>query len=419
MLVRACHAALAVALGAMAATVSAAHAQSTADPRRNGMEQIQHIVIIVKENHTFDNYFGTFPGANGATNGMISTGQIVQLGHTPDTPRDIAHSYDAAVEAIDGGKMDRFDLIGGASVNGDLLSYSQYNASDLTSYFSYASSFALADAFFSSLKGPSFPNHLYTVAAQSGWTIGNPRRQSWGCDSPPDNKVEIMSSDGDEQEEVYPCFDFLTLADLLEDNGISWRYYAPSRGQPGYVWSALDAIQHIRLSSLWQTNVVPTAQFLQDAASGQLPAVSWLIADTPDSEHAPASVCQGQNWTVAQLSALMQGPDWGSSVVFLTWDDFGGFYDHVAPPVGDVYGYGPRVPLLIISPWVKPGYITHTALEFSSILKFAEERFNLPPLTERDQDANDFIDSFNFAQTPNSPLVLSPMQCPTGSSRRR
>jgi phospholipase C len=414
-----------VAVGWLAAaglpTADQAYAQSNPNPRLAGMQQIEHIVIIVKENHSFDNYFGTFPGANGATSGTISTGQVVQLGQTPDSPPDIDHSYQGAVEAIDGGKMDRFNLLKNANVNGDLASYTQFNATDLANYFSYASSFVLGDAFFSSLKGPSFPNHLYTVAAQSGWAIGNPpaKYHSWGCDAPLDSAVQIMSDDGEEFEDVYPCFDFQTLADTLEQNSISWKYYAPTQGQPGYVWTILDAIRHIRLSPLWQANVVPTAQFAQDAASGQLPAVSWLIADFPESEHPPASTCGGQNWTVAQLNALMQGPDWASSAVFLTWDDFGGFYDHVAPPVADVYGYGPRVPLLIISPWVKPGYITHTTLEFSSILKFVEERFNLPALTERDQDANDFIDSFNFFQTPLSPLVLTSLQCPTSASVRR
>jgi phospholipase C len=413
-----------VAIGWIAALppmAAPARAQSTIEPRRAGMQQIAHIVFIIKENHSFDNYFGTFPGANGATSGTISTGAVVPLGHTPDAPRDIAHTHRAAVQAIDGGKMDHFDLLANGNLNGDLMSMTQYKATDLANYFSYASSFVLADNFFSSLVGPSFPNHLYTVAAQSGWAIEVPNDSKgiWGCDAPQGTTVQIMSPDAEEFENVYPCFDFQTLADTLGASGVSWRYYAPSQGQRGYVWSALDAVAHIRLSPLWQSNVVPTAQFVQDAASGQLPAVSWLVPDAPDSEHPPSSTCAGQNWTVAQLNALMQGPDWGSTAVFLTWDDFGGFYDHVSPPVGDAYGFGERVPMLIISPWVKPGYITHATLEFSSVLKFIEERFDLPPLTERDQDANDFIDSFDFAQTPLAPLVLTPMPCPTSPLHSR
>jgi phospholipase C len=129
------------------------------------------------------------------------------------------------------------------------------------------------------------------------------------------------------------------------------------------------------------------------------------------SEHPPASVCMGENWTVEQLNAVMSGPDWDSTVVFLTWDDFGGFYDHVAPPVVDNFGFRPRVPLLIISPWAKRGHITHTTLEFSSVLKFIEERFDLDPLTERDQDANDLIDSFDFDHRPRAPLLLQTRPC--------
>jgi phospholipase C len=120
----------------------------------------------------------------------------------------------------------------------------------------------------------------------------------------------------------------------------------------------------------------------------------------------------GENWTVAQLNALMNGPDWNSTVVFLTWDDFGGFYDHVAPPVVDNFGFGPRVPFLVISPWAKRGHISHTTLEFSSVLKFIEERFDLDPLTERDQDANDLVDSFDFDRLPRKPLLLQTRQCP-------
>ena len=184
----------------------------------------------------------------------------------------------------------------------------------------------------------------------------------------------------------------------------------------GYIWSALDAIRHIRLTSLWTQHVVPTEQFVKDAESGKLPAVSWLVTSAGLSEHPPASVCLGENWTVEQLNAVMRGPEWKSTVVFLTWDDFGGFYDHVAPPVADNFGFGPRVPMLVISPWVKRGHISHTTLEFSSVLKFIEERFDLDALTERDEDANDLIDSFDFEQSPLAPLILSTRQCPGAKS---
>jgi len=384
------------------------------EPREqhHGLNKIRHIVFVVKENRTFDNYFGTFPGADGATTGRLSTGRVIPLGHAPDvTPHDIDHSYQAAVEAIDGGAMDKFDLIAGGK---DLLGYTQYTENDLPNYFAYARNFVLADAFFSSLKGPSFPNHLYTVGAQSGRAINNPSNSQgrWGCDSPVNSRVQTLDDDDKPDGGVYPCFDFDTLADRLEEKGLSWKYYAPGEGQSGYIWSALDAIRHIRLTSLWEQHVVPTEQFVQDARNGDLPAVSWLVTSAGQSEHPPASVCVGENWTVEQLNALMEGPEWGSTVVFLTWDDFGGFYDHVPPPVADNFGFGPRVPLLIISPWARRGYITHTTLEFSSVLKFIEERFELDPLTERDEDANDLFDSFDFDHHPARPLILTTRHCP-------
>jgi phospholipase C len=383
-----------------------------------GLGQIEHIVFIVKENRTFDNLFGTFPGGDGATSGTISTGDVIPLGRTPDrTPRDISHSFQSAVLAIDGGAMDKFDLIPGGNVDGDFLAYTQHTEDDIPNYFRYARNFVLADAFFSSLTGPSFPNHLYTVGAQSGGAINNPNNSPgvWGCDSPTESRVQVMDDAGRIHPE-YPCFDFQTLADGLEAQGISWKYYAPGQGQSGYIWSALDAIAHIRLTSLWDQHVVPTSQFVQDALSGNLPAVSWVVVGSGKSEHPPASVCVGENWTVEQLNAVMQGPEWNSTVVFLTWDDFGGFYDHVPPPVVDNFGFGPRVPLLIISPWAKPGYVTHTTLEFSSVLKFVEQRFGLDALTARDSQSNDMLDSFDFTQDPLPPLILSTRQCPAGAS---
>src|ERR1700682_3704553 len=161
-----------------------------------GIRRIQHIVFIIKENRTFDNYFGTFPGADGATTGTISTGQVVPLGRTPDRIHDISHSWQGAIQAMDGGRMDRFDIIQGGSVNGDLASYTQNTSQDLPNLFAYARHFVIADRMFSSLQGPSFPNHLYTVAAQSGSAINNPHPGGWGCDAAASSTVEVLQDDG-------------------------------------------------------------------------------------------------------------------------------------------------------------------------------------------------------------------------------
>jgi phospholipase C len=394
--------------------ILAGHAQETtlAQPQKRfgGLNKIQHIVIIVKENRSFDQYFGTYPGADGATSGMTSDGTVVQLGHTPDqTPYDIGHGWSDAHIAINDGKMNQFDLVVNGNENGYLLPYTQMTQADIPNYFAYANAYTLADRMFSSLAGPSFPNHLYTVAAESGGAIDNPSG-GWGCDSSATSKVKVMDPQGNVKE-VPPCFDFQTLADRMEDAGVSWRYYAPGAGQSGYGRSILNAIRHIRFSSLWTNNVVPDTQFVSDAMTGKLPEVSWLVTGKA-AEHPPASTCAGENWTVQQINAVMHGPDWNTTAIFITWDDFGGFYDHVPPPSPDIYGFGPRVPLLIISPYALQHHISHTTYEFSSFLALVETRFGLQPLTTRDATANNLVDSFDFEQPPSLPLLLNTRTCP-------
>ncbi|HEV2378874.1 MAG TPA: choice-of-anchor D domain-containing protein [Terriglobia bacterium] len=398
---------------------------------------IQHVVFIVKENRSFDEMFGTFPGANGATSGPISTGQVVQLGTTPDrTPRDLGHTYPLATIAEDHGKMDSFDLItteGTCSADNDFLCMSQQNQSTIPNYWTMAQSFALADTMFSSIRGTSFPNHLYTIAATSGGAIDIPttNNASWGCDSAPGATVPILDLSGNLTYQ-YPCFDFQTIADLLDSASggpIQWKYYS----QAGSPFNAYDAVSHIRFSSYWNTspctagascaNALDT-DFINDANAGTLPAVSWVIAPGSEDEHPTWSTCNGENWAVQEVNAVMNGPDWDSTVIFLAWDDFGGFYDHVPPPGLDEYGLGPRVPLIVISPYAKAGYITsqgNTGLdyEFSSFLKFVEARYGLPSLGERDANSlvSDMLDSFNFTQTPLPPLsTLIERTCPPNSS---
>ena len=384
--------------------------------------KIQHIVFIIKENRTFDNYFGTFPGADGATTGLISTGERIPLRHALDRmPRDLGHEWDDARRAMNESRMDRFDLVREGNVNGDFLSMSQFLDADIPLYWSYAEHFTLADHMFSSLAGPSFPNHLYTVASQAGGAITNPDSHVWGCDADARTRVDVLATNG-RTTRAYPCFDFPTVADRLEAAGVSWRYYAPVLGQPGYIWSAFDAIQHIRQSPLWATRVVPFGQFIADAGRGTLPAVSWLIPDFDVSEHPTVnafaattlsvSECEGENWTAQQINAIMKGPEWPTTAIVLTWDDFGGFYDHVPPPHVDWLGLGPRVPLIAISPYARAGVVSHTVYEFASVLRFIETRYNLKALTGRDAEANSLIDMFDFGQAPAPPLVLPLRACP-------
>jgi phospholipase C len=384
--------------------------------------KIQHIVFIVKENRSFDNYFGTYPGADGATTAIISTGDEIDLGHTPDAlPRDLGHEWEDTHLAMDDGKMDRFDLVSGGNVNGDLLSMTQYLDSDIPNYWNYAEHFAIGDHMFGSIAGPSFPNHLYTVAATSGGVFQNPNALTWGCDAGPAATVGILDTDGNTSR-AFPCFEFQTAADRLEAAGVSWRYYAPTRGQPGYIWTALDAIGHIRNTSLWTSRVMSDTQFLADASNNNLPAVSWVVPDFSVSDHPThagfgiASVCTGENWTVNHVNAIMQGGSWPNTIIVLLWDDFGGFYDHVPPPAVDTYGLGPRVPMIVLSPYVKEGYVSHTSYEVASVLQLIENRHKLKALTQRDVEANSLLDMFDFTQSPAPPYILPLRDCSTAGS---
>lgn len=377
-----------------------------------GLSNIEHIVFIVKENRAFDHMFGTFPGANGATTALTSTGQVVPMGHSPDAlPNDICHDWGCTQQDEDFGKMDQFDAQSSCLQNNRMICLSQFTEQDIPNYFAYARAFTLGDNMFSSINATSFPNHLYTIAATSGGVVGQafgPHRQrEVGCSSDPETTVKVIDAEGDITEQ-YPCIDVTTLGDVLTQAGVSWTTYAPGKT----IYNAYNAINHIYNNAVvWNQHWAAHTQFAIDAANGKLPAVSWLVSDNA-SEHPPFSTCYGENWTVTQINAIMQGPEWASTAIFVTWDDPGGFYDHVPPPQEDMFGLGPRVPLLIISPYAKAGYISHTQYEASSVLKFIEERFGLPSLNGRDVNANDILDSFDFTHPPLSPLILQQRTCP-------
>ena len=385
-----------------------------------GIDLIQHIVFIIKENRSFNSYFGTFPGVTGVTSGPVSNGSIVTLNHLPDRVRDMGHTWNDANTAMNKGAMNQFDLVQYGNVKGDYKSMGQYLQSDIPNYWTYAQTFALSDMTFSGLHGDSFPNHLYTIAADSDSITsnpsnpGHPKYPDWGCDADEATTVTTTSTSG-KKSTIFPCIDNLTLGDLLEAAGVSWKSYAASYNNDGYDWNTYNSINHIRNTPLWAERVTDFTNFKTDAQNDALPAVSWLTPNVYYSEHPSASVCTGENWTVDQINAIMNSSSWNSTVIFLTWDDFGGFYDPVYPPQPDYYGLGPRVPMIIISPYVKPGFVTHTQYEFSSVLSFIERRFKLGNLSQRDLNAANMTDAFNFTNAPMPPLVLNQRTCPTGA----
>ncbi len=388
---------------------------------------IKHVVVIVKENHTFDNYFGSFPGADGTTECQTSTGMIT-CPHAPDkTPRDFCHEHACALADWNNGQMNGWDSTTGTSVNGDNLAYAQYQESDIPNYWAYAKAFTLGDHFFANVLGPSFPGHLEVLAAQAGWASGNPNTQIyhpyWGCDQVPSTLVPVEDPATCTTKQVFPCFKIPSVPDVLP-LGVDWRFYGSNFYVLPEIWSMFDAITAIKNTSKWN-QVVNASTFDADVDSGSLPAVTWLVNQDLDDEHPNVgSVCAGENWTVGHVNHLMQSPLWANTAIIFTMDDFGGWYDHVAPPrqygcdVKNPYGLGFRLPLIIMSPYARPAYVFKEVAEQASIPRFIERVFHststlndLDPAAQ-DKQANDLLDAFDFAQSPLPPLVAKTRSCP-------
>ena len=273
--------------------------------------------------------------------------------------------------------------------------------SETVPYFTLATNFTLGDRMFQSNSGPSYPAHQYMIAGQSGNADGNPNETPWGCDSAPTNRVDIIGPNGTSLPGPYPCFDYQTLADEMDTKGVTWKYYAPAIGANGSIWSAFQTIRHIRFGPDWSTNVIsPSTQVLTDIQAGNLAQVTWIVASASYSDHAGGGVTsQGPDWVASITNTIGASQFWNDTVIFVAWDDWGGSYDHVDPPVVDAMGLGFRVPLIVISPYARKGYISHQVHEFSGFLKYTEETFNLPSLGQRDVNADDFADCFDDTQT--------------------
>jgi phospholipase C len=401
-----------------ASTASSPHGPTaTATITAHGVDRfatrwpIKHVVFLIKENRTFDNLFGTFPGAEGVSTGM-DDGQPRPLTRGTDGSigsEDIPHCYTCSRIAWNRGKMDGFNQ-GRVS---NRWAYTQLVRSQLPNYWAWARSFVLSDRFFSSAQGPSFPNHLYAIAAQSGGAHDNPRRapslsqpsNTFGCDAPPGQTVQIVDTEGHVRS-VPPCFDFTTEGDLLTRKHIPWSYYAANPDQTGYIWSAYAAIRHIRETGAWKRHVLPVDNVVKDIQADRLPPVTWITPRFEVSDHPDQNFCDGENFSTKVINAIMRSPMWKNTAIFVTWDDYGGFYDHVPPPQVDRFGFGIRVPMLVISPYAKPGTVDHHLGEFSSVLRFIEDNWGLRQLTDRDRNAINMSYDFNFSQEPLPPDPL-------------
>jgi phospholipase C len=347
--------------------------------------RIQHILFLIQENHSFDNYFGTYPGADGFPAGIkvpLRPGDpqaVAPFHFTFPMSHDNDHSWDTAHAAYNGGKMNGF-----VSAERTLDTMGYYDGRDLPNYWAYARHFTLDDHFFSSLMGPSLPNHLYTVAAQSGGETRN----------------RIKPPKGE--------YDFPTMAELLENAKVPWKYYeGKSNPHSFWLWNPLPGFKSFKENSSLMAHLVPNTDYFKDLRNGTLPSVSWIVPNIRESEHPPLNIQLGMWYTTDFINALMKSPYWKNTLLVVTWDDYGGFYDHVPPPNVDKYGYGFRVPAIVISPYAKAGYVDHTEYDFTSVLRTIENQFNLQPLTTRDSKANDLHKSLNLSQRPLPPFLIT------------
>jgi phospholipase C len=454
-----------VVVGAVASVVAAACGSSSgghAAAPLTGIHKIQHVIVIMQENRSFDSYFGTFPGADGIpmahgvptvcvpdpTNGScvrpyVSHNDVDALG---------AHGSVAARTDIDHGKMDGFIAAGQptrsatcADVTSPTCFYRRsyarammayHTGSDLPNYWSYARNFVLQDHMFEPNASWSLPEHLFQM---SEWSAACASHVASSCRNALETPVQVMGPDPRHPNAPLPIFAWTDLTYLLHKQHVPWGYYIVAGTEPDCAnsdaLSCASVKQNPQTPSIWNPlpyfdtvrqdgqlgNIQSVTNFYTAAQKGTLPAVSWVVPSLPVSEHWPSAISPGVAYVTSLVNAVMKGPDWDSTAIFLAWDDWGGFYDHVVPPVVDQNGYGLRVPAIVISPYAKRGYIDHQTLSFDAYAKFIEDDFlngqRLDPQTDGRPDPRptvrenvkilgDLSSDFDFTQTPRAPDLL-------------
>ena len=372
--------------------------------------KIKHIVVIVQENRSFDNLFYGFPGTDNPASAHLSNGGTIALQALPfEAGWDLAHGLSDFQTDWNGGKMNGFDRDGGPIATcyakgcpaglPPNAEFSYVEHSETAAYFSMASSYVLADRFFTSQIDSSYNAHLFLVAARSS-VVNVPSGLPWGCDAPAGTTVATLLPNREIGPGIFPCFDDETLGSELDAKGLDWRFYAPAiGGDLGQIWSAYDSFSNIRYGNDWTTKVVsPETRILTDLQNGYLAPVSWVVPDVLNSDHPGSGSATGPSWVASIVNSIGQSPFWDSTAIIVYWDDWGGFYDHVPPPQLDDWGLGIRVPMMVISPYAKHGHISHVPYESASVAKFIESIFQLPPLGAADKRSSNLGDCFDFTQ---------------------
>lgn len=363
---------------------------------------IKHVITLMQENHSFDNYFGTYPGADGLPPGTCMPidptqpgGECVEPFPIRDQPVvDLGHNRDIHEAQYRGGNMDGFIYAHRGSANNGNLTMGYYDDQEIPYYWNIADNYVLFDRFFSAAAGGSVWNHMYWVAGSPG----NPVEDA----VPPDGFGDTP-----------------TIFDRLEESGVSWKFYVQNydpeitfrtrggRGDRGsqVVWVPLLAYDRYIDDPELFSHIVDLSEYYRDLEQDTLPAVSYIVPSGA-SEHPPGSIQAGQRFVRTLINSLMRSETWKSSAFIWTYDDWGGWYDHVAPPSVDDFGYGFRVPALLVSPYAKRGYVDSTVHDYTSIMSLIERNWGLEPVAERDANANSLVDAFDFSQPARDPVLL-------------
>jgi phospholipase C len=424
--------ALAAALAACgSSSVTSLRAGGDAQRRSTTQSPIAHVVLVIQENRTFNDFFATFKGADGTTTGVVApnpacgissqetiplrkAGLITRL---HGVPHDLNHGYKAYAAARDDGAMDGFDTVDFGDGSPECTFPYQYtNPKQIGPYWQMAGEYTLAEHMFTTQGSSSFTAHQDLIA---GDTLITPTRALidlpscagskciWGCDAPPGTRTSLISHD-----DVYrggagpfPCLTYPTLRDLLDAKDVSWRYYVPQMccTEYGKLMSAFDAIKAVRYGSEWTDGHIssPQTNIFNDVANHQLQAVSWIMPDENDSDHPGTDSDTGPSWVADIVNAIGESQYyWNSTAIVILWDDWGGLYDNLNPEQKGFGGLGFRVPAIVVSPYARPRYISPTEYEFGSVLKFIEDNWSLGTLKRSDARSASLIDCFNYAQPP-------------------
>jgi phospholipase C len=377
-------------------------------------QHIKHVIVIIQENRSFENFFAGYPGADAPMWGWAGT-KKVKLHPITFIGPDIEHDWHSSMREWDHGKMDGFYQLGNPQLWGPDPAYAYVERSLIKPYWIMARDYVLVDHMFPTEFGGSFTAHLTLVAGTDNLKpklaeVDFPDGEYDDCDSPAGSKSSTINDNRYEDfySGPFPCFNqFNTMAETLDAANVSWKFYATKLLDAGF-WEPFEAIKYVRYGSDWDKNIIaPQSRVLTDPGQGKLASVSWVTPTAQDSDHPAHRSSLGPSWVASVVNAIGESKYWKSSAIIILWDDWGGWYDNAPPPQLDFRGLGLRVPCLIVSPYAKHGYIADKQYEYGSILKFIEQAFDLPALGPTDEGYTDtrarsLDDAFDFTQKPRA-----------------